>query len=310
MLAGGAGFIGSHLADRLISDGYRVVVADNLLLGREDNIQHLFSNPKFTFIPSDLSLPAEARELFQIQTFDVVFHFAANSDIQASAHDPARDLQNTFLTTINILECMRLFQVKEIIFASSSAVYGYKPGVRISEDSGNLLPVSYYGGAKLASEAFIVSYCYMNNLKSWILRFPNVVGGRLTHGVVCDFIAKLKKNPTSLAILGNGQQSKPYLYVADLIDAILYLWLNRRETINCFNIGVDSQTTVTSIADMVCEEMGLQNVEYLYTGEIIGWKGDVPEFQYDLSKIHDTNWKSRLSSDEAVHLAIRKMLSK
>lgn len=283
-------------------------MADNLILGRIDNINHLLSHPNFTFIPIDLSLPVKVHELFQIQTFDVVFHFAANSDIQASAHDPARDLHNTFLTTINILEGMRLFQVKEIIFASSSAVYGYKPGVRISEDSGNLWPVSYYGGAKLASEAFIVSYCYMNNLKSWILRFPNVLGGRLTHGVVYDFINKLSKNPASLEILGNGQQSKPYLYVADLIDAIFYLWLNRREMINCFNIGVDSQTTVTSIADMLCEEMGLRNVEYLYTGENVGWKGDVPEFQYDLSKIHAVNWKSQYTSDEAVGLAIQKML--
>ncbi len=278
------------------------------MLGREDNIKHLFYNRNFTFVQMDLSLPVEVHELFQTHAFDVVFHFAANSDIKASAQDPVIDINNTFLTSINILECMREFQVKEIIFASSSAVYGHKPGVKISEDSGNLWPVSYYGGAKLASEAFIASYCYMNNMKSWIFRFPNVVGGRLTHGVVYDFISKLRKNPTCLTILGNGQQSKPYLYIDDLIDAIFHIWLSNQEMINCFNIGVDSQTTVTSIADMVSEEMGLQNVKYLYSGGKTGWKGDVPEFQYDLSKIHDTNWKSRYTSDEAVRLSIRRIL--
>ena len=309
MLAGGAGFIGSHLADRLIDEGYRVVAADNLMLGREDNIRHLLSNRNFRFIPLDLSLYEAAHGLFEAYKFDAVFHLAANSDIQASAHDPTRDLKNTFITSSNLLECMREFQVKEIIFASSSAVYGHKPGVKISEDSGSLWPVSYYGGAKLASEAFIASYCYMNNIRSWIFRFPNVVGGRLTHGVVFDFITKLIKNPTSLTILGNGQQSKPYLYIDDLIDAIFHIWLNHKEMINCFNIGVDSQTTVTSIANIVCEEMGLQNVKYIYSGGNVGWRGDVPEFQYDLTKIHDTNWQSRYTSDEALRLSIRKILN-
>jgi len=279
------------------------------MLGREENIQHLFSNPNFTFIPRDLSLPAEVHELFQTYAFDVVFHFAANSDIKASADNPSRDLKNTFLTSINIMECMREFQVKEIIFASSSAIFGNKPGVKISEDSGNLWPVSYYGGAKLASEAFIASYCYMNNIRSWIFRFPNVVGTRLTHGVVYDFITKLRKNPTYLEILGNGQQSKPYLYIDDLIDAIFHIWSDHQEMINCFNIGVESQTTVTSIANIVCEEMGLQNVQYLYSGGKGGWKGDVPEFQYDLTKIHDTNWQSRYTSDEALRLSIRRILN-
>lgn len=296
------------MADRLIAEGYCVVAVDNLMLGREDNIKHLLSNRNFTFIQRDFSLPAEVHDLFQAHAFDAVFHFAANSDIKSSAYDPHKDLKNTFLTSINILECMREFQVKEIIFASSSAIYGNKPGVKISEDSGNIWPVSYYGGAKLASEAFIASYCYMNNTRSWIFRFPNVVGARLTHGVVYDFITKLRKNPASLEILGDGQQSKPYLYIDDLIEAIFHIWFNHREMINCFNIGVDSQTTVTAIADMVCEEMGLQNVQYLYSGGKEGWKGDVPEFQYDLGKIHRTNWKARYTSNEALRLAIRNIL--
>lgn len=307
-MAGGAGFIGSHLADRLITEGYRVVAVDNLVLGRAENLRHLFSNPNFTFVLSDLSLPAGVDKLFRTYGFDVVFHFAANSDIKASAFEPVKDLKNTFLTSINILEGMRKYSAKEIIFASSSAVYGNKPRIKIREDIGDLNPASYYGGAKLASEAFITSYCHMNDIKSWILRFPNVVGGRLTHGVIHDFINKLKQNPTRLEILGNGQQCKPYLHINDLIEAIIYLWHKGQDKINCFNIGVDSGTSVVSIADMVCAEMGLKNVQYLYSGGRAGWPGDVPEFRYDLGKIKAAGWKPRHTSDEAVRLSIRKML--
>ena len=143
----------------------------------------------------------------------------------------------------------------------------------------------------------------MNSLSANIIRFPNVVGPRLTHGVVFDFIAKLKRNPYELEILGDGNQEKPYLYVADLIDAMLSMQYNIG--LELFNAGVETSTTVKQIADIVCEEMGLKNVEYKYTNGTVGWHGDVPKFQYDLSKIHAFGWKAKHTSDEAVRLAVK-----
>lgn len=305
LLVGGAGFIGSYIADKLIEEGYIVVVADNLLLGTEENIRHLLPNKLFKFIKADFSVMSEAEEIFKTTQFDTILHFAANSDIQASENDPRRDLNNTFMTTVNILECMRKFQVKKLLFSSSSAIYGEMPGIKIREDIGPLFPVSYYGGAKLASEAYIASYCCMNNIQSWIFRLPNVIGERLTHGVVFDFIKKLKIDPTELKILGNGKQTKPYLYVKDLIHAIFLVWEKSSDLINYYNVGVETRTSVTKIANIVCEEMGLQNVKYIYSGGNVGWKGDVPEVQYNLSKLYSLGWKPRYSSDEAIRTAVR-----
>lgn len=305
LLAGGAGFIGSYVAERLLEENNRVVAADNFLLGSEENIRHLYPNKLFRLVKTDFSVLSEAEEIFKIARFDTVVHLAANSDIQASEKDPARDLHHTLMTTVNILECMRKFQVKKICFASSSAIYGAMTGVSIREEMGPLLPVSYYGGAKLASEAFISSYSAMNDFQSWIFRFPNVIGERLTHGVVYDFIKKLKNNPSELRILGNGNQTKPYLYVKDLVDAIFLIRKKARQPVNIYNIGVETRTSVTEIANIICEEMGLKNVQYLYSGGEIGWKGDVPEFRYDLGKIHSLGWIPRYTSSEAVRVSVR-----
>ena len=195
---------------------------------------------------------------------------------------------------------MRRNGVKKLFFSSTSAIYGDKNGANVSENTGDLRPVSYYGGAKLASEAFISSYTYMNDMETLIFRFPNVIGPRLTHGVIFDFIRKLKNDPKRLEILGDGQQRKPYLYVLDLVDAIIKYSFRQGPGMEIYNIGVDSSTTVTRIADMVCNRLGLQDVEYQYTGGSGGWKGDVPVFQYDLSKIHSAGWRAEHDSDASV----------
>lgn len=309
LLAGAAGFIGSHLADRLIELGYYVVGVDNLSLGKMENIEHLLDNELFEFIKLDLSDYNNTVNIFKNIKFDIVFHLVANSDIRKSSEDPSIEFINTFLPTYNILEGMRLHNVKKLFFSSTSAIYGEKMDENISENSGPLIPISYYGGAKLASEAFISSYSYMNNIDTVIFRFPNVIGGRLTHGVIFDFIRKLKNDPNSLEILGDGTQSKPYLHVSDLIDGIILI-MNKEfeEKVNYFNIGVNDETTVTRIADFVCKQMGLSNVKYNYTGGKVGWKGDVPKFQYDLSKIHSFGWKAKYTSDEAVIKTLEEVL--
>jgi UDP-glucose 4-epimerase len=309
LITGGAGFIGSHLADLLLSKDYDVVALDNLSLGTIENINHLAKHKKFEFIKEDLLHLAKLKDIFQANKFDAVFHLAANSDIANSAGNPGIDLDNTFMTTWNTLECCRLFHVNKFVFASTSAVYGDTTR-ELTEDSGPLSPVSYYGAGKLASEAFISAYSSMNDIQSWIVRFPNVVGERATHGVIHDFIARLKSNPRQLEILGDGNQKKPYVHVKDLVEAIFFIYQTSKEKVNYYNLGVKDQITVNEIAKIVCEEMRLKNVKLKFTGGNAGWRGDVPYYKYDLKKIHSLGWKAMYSSTEAVRIAVRGILSK
>lgn len=309
LITGGAGFIGSHAAEYLVNNGHQVTVVDNLLRGHCQNIEPLLQHDNFTFIRADAADSTQMSGIFRQHCFDVVFHLAANSDIQAGVKHPEFDLHHTLQTTLTVLECMRKFRVSQIIFSSSSAVYGFRPATAIHEDDGPVLPVSYYGSAKAASEAFIAAYCRMNKMQSWILRFPNVVGEHLTHGVVYDFMTRLKMDPGQLVILGNGRQTKPYIYIKDLLEAIFILWQNTRDDINYFNVGIESRLTVKEVADIVCREMGLMDVKYQYTGGNGGWLGDIPEFAFDLSKIQRLGWQARYSSEQAVVLAVRGNLS-
>jgi UDP-glucose 4-epimerase len=309
LITGGAGFVGSHLSDLLVSKDYDVVALDNLSMGTIKNINHLAKHKKFKFIKEDLLHLDKLKDIFHANKFDAVFHLAANSDIAISAGNPGIDLDNTFMTTWNALECCRLFHVNQFVFASTSAVYG-DTARELKEESGPLSPVSYYGAGKLASEGFICAYSFMNNIQSWIVRFPNVVGERATHGVTHDFIAKLKNNPRQLEILGDGNQKKPYMYVKDLVEAIFFIYQTAKDGLNYYNVGVDDLTTTTEIAKIVCEEMQLKNVKLKYTGGSTGWMGDVPYYKYDLNKISSLGWRAKYSSTEAVRIAVRRILSK
>ena len=222
LVAGGAGFIGSHLCDALLAKGHKVIVADKLIMG-DQNIEHLKGNDAFKFYEIELADQANVDKLFAENKIDAVYHLAANSDIQKGGKEPSIDFNDTLLTTRAILEGMRKANVKNMFFASTSAVYGEMLDVELTEETGGIKPVSYYGGAKLASEALISSYVSMCDMNAVIFRFPNVIGPRLTHGAVFDFIRKLRKNPRELEILGNGTQCKPYIYVLDLVDAIVKL---------------------------------------------------------------------------------------
>lgn len=308
LVAGGAGFIGSNLVDLLLEKGNEVVCVDNYFIGTKANIAHLAGNSKFKMYESDLCDFDSLSKIFESEKFDYVFHLAANSDIQASAKNPAIEYKNTYTTTFNILECMRVHNVKKMFFASTSAVYGDKTDQLLTETTADLRPVSYYGAAKLGSEAVISAFSYMNDFEVLIFRFPNVIGPRLTHGVVFDFIKRLKDDPTQLRILGDGTQCKPYIYVTDLVEAIVRFMNTDKKGITIYNLGVEGATTVTKIADIICEKMGLKNVKYNYTGGNVGWKGDVPKFQYDLSKIYATGWKARYNSDETVAKTVEEVL--
>jgi UDP-glucose 4-epimerase len=309
LVAGGAGFIGSHLCDALLNAGFRVVCVDNLFIGTRENISHLLDNDRFRLYELDICNLAGVLNVFETERPDLIYHLAANSDIQASSENPQIEYRNTYTTTFNLLECMRVNGVKKMFFASTSAVYGERDGENVREDTPNLMPISYYGGAKLGSEAMISAFACMNDLSVLVFRFPNVIGSRLTHGAVFDFIRKLKADPTRLQILGDGEQCKPYMHVSDLVGAIMQ-FCDVPRGITTYNIGVNTQSRVKRIAEIVAEEMGLHNVNFEYTGGRGGWKGDVPVFQYDLSKIHATGWTAMYESDDAVRRTVREELAK
>lgn len=308
LVAGGAGFIGSHLIDLLIEKGHEVVCVDNYFIGTKENIRHLQGNRQFKIYEQNLCELEKLSDVFAKEKVEYVFHLAANSDIQASAQNPVIEYQNTYTTTFNLLECMRNHNVKKMFFASTSAVYGEKTDELLSEMTTGLKPVSYYGACKLGSEALISAYSHMNEIDALIFRFPNVIGPRLTHGVIFDFIKRLRDDPTQLKILGDGTQSKPYIYVQDLAEAVIRFMDTPQGGVTLYNLGVEGETSVTKIADTVCEKMGLKGIPYHYTGGKIGWKGDVPRFQYDLSKIYKTGWRASCTSDEAVERTVEEVL--
>lgn len=306
LVTGGAGFIGTHLVRELLNRNLEVVCVDNFTLGRKENVSCFKDNSNYKFYNINIEETEKFCEILKDEKIDIVYHLAANSDIQKGGKNPKIDYNDTFNTTYSVLELMRRNNIKKLFFSSTSAVYGDKKDL-LREDIGDLRPISYYGGSKLASESFISSYTFMNDLKTVVFRFPNVIGPNLTHGVIFDFVKKLQANPNELEILGDGKQTKPYIYVLDLIDAIIMMTLEKemQEGMNIYNLGVETATSVTRIADIICEVLGYKDVKYNYTGGTGGWKGDVPKFQYDLTKIHKEGWNSKHTSDEAVKETVK-----
>lgn len=305
LVTGGAGFIGCHVCERLIDRGHTLVVADDLSLGRRELIAHLEGND-LRFVEMDVTAQARLDQLFCDERFDAVFHLAANSDIGRSFAEPATDYVATLGTTYAVLEAMRKHAVNQIVFASTSAIYGEAPG-QLGEDFGPLKPISHYGAAKLASEAFLSSYGENYGIRSWIVRFPNVVGDRSTHGAIYDFVRKLRATPDRLEVLGDGNQEKPYLHVDDLVEAILTAWDVMEGPFNVVNVAGTTRATVRRMAEIVVEESGLDaRIEYM--GGDRGWKGDVPKVAYDTSLIQSLGWTPKLDSEGAVRAAARWIL--
>jgi UDP-glucose 4-epimerase len=305
-VTGGAGFIGSHLADSLMKNGHSVTIYDNLSSGDKRFIQPHLNNNNFSFIKADLLDLKRIKK--EIHDHDVVFHLAANPHVRLGETQTDLDLNQGIIATYNVLEAMRQNNIRKIVFSSSSVVYGETQEPSLPETYGPTLPISLYGAGKLGAEGLISAFCGTFDFQTWIYRFANVVGSRGTHGVIVDFIEKLRKNSHELEILGDGKQCKPYLYVSDCVDGILFGFTHADEKTNLFNLSCDTTTTVARIAEMVTEEMGFKNVSFRFTGGIRGWKGDVPRFQLDAQKINKLGWKATLSSDEAVRKAIRDIL--
>src|SRR5260370_12781674 len=284
LVTGGAGFIGSHMCDRLLERGDKVWCVDTLWLGRRRNIAHLEALPNFRFIELDVLDQSGLTALFSDARFDAVFHMAANSDIAAGAANFRLDLELNQLTTVTVLETMQAHDVKRLFFASTSAIFGETDAL-LHEDFAPLRPISFYGASKLAAEAYISVFAHTFGGRAVILRFPNVVGERATHCVIYDFLRKLEADPGQLEVLGDGKQSKPYLYVRDLIDAMLTAWDKADAPFAVYHAAGLGTTSVREIAEIVVAAAGRADTRVVVTGGDRGWPGDVPYFCYGVERL-------------------------
>ena len=292
---------------------WNVLVFDNLSTGGLKNIRRWLGNERFEFMKGDLKNSADVQKA--VQNADLVFHLAANPEVRVGETDPFIHFQENVVTTFNLLESMRKSKrAKTLILASTSTIYGEASVFPTPEDYGPVIPISTYGASKLGCEALACSYAYTFSIRSLILRLANVVGSRSTHGVVVDFINKLKTNSQVLEILGDGSQSKSYLYIDDCMRAILKLtgqFLENTKRVDIYNIGAVDRISVGRIAQIVAEQMGLRNVKLAYTGGVDGgrgWLGDVKEMHLSVTKLLKTGWKPKCNSEQAITLTTRVLL--
>ena len=304
VLTGAAGFIATNLIPRLLDSGAEVVGVDNFFLGKPEYLARAQSRRGFTFEQFDLLDRDRLVALFEKVKPDRVWHLAANSDISFGTTYTDFDLKGGTLVTYNVLEAMRRAGTKEIIFSSSGAIYG-EPSVHPTpENYGPLFPISLYAASKLACETLITAFAHNYDIRAWIFRFGNIVGPFPTHGVIHDFVLRLHADPARLTMLGDGEQSKPYVHVEDCLDGMMFGHAHAREHVNCYNLAVPDATSVNRIADWTIEAMGLRDVPIERSGGKRGWKGDVPYVNLDTSRMEALGWRPKMSSDEAVRRSI------
>ncbi len=309
IITGGAGFIGSHVVDRIMKEATEVWVLDNLSAGREEFLERWYGDDRMHLARADVT---KLESLIPyMKRADVVFHLAANPDVRSAAENTYAHIEQNILATYNVLEAMRFQNVNDIVFTSTSTVYGEADVLPTPEDYGPLKPISVYGASKLACEALISSYVSTFGMHGVLYRFANVVGSRGTHGVIFDFINKLRANSNDLEILGDGKQKKSYVHVADCVEAMVLGYEGTDEPLGIYNIGTEQSTDVITIADIVTEVMGMAGVRYRTTGGVDGgrgWKGDVKVMSLDVKTIMGLGWEPRYTSDEAVRVTTQALL--
>jgi UDP-glucose 4-epimerase len=306
LVTGGAGFIGSHLIDRLVSRGDTVVVLDNLSSGNLDFIQNHLDSGKVSLVKGDVTNYQDV--LSAMKGIECVFHLAANPDIRLGTKITDTDLKQGTIATYNIVEAMRINGVKKIAFASSSVVYGEDAPMPTPENHGPCLPISLYGASKQAGEGLISSWVGTFGLQAWIFRFANIIGTRGTHGVIFDFIHKLKADPSRLEVLGNGLQEKSYMEVGDCVDGILHVMNNTDQQLNLFNLGSHDTASVKRIAEIVVEETGCEGASIEYTGGDRGWAGDVPRAMLAIDKMLQIGFDVNYNSEDAIRHTARALI--
>jgi UDP-glucose 4-epimerase len=310
-ISGGAGFIGSHLARRLLLDPEvtRIVVFDNLSSGQTSYLDPILSDHRLSLVIGDLK--SKDAVITTMEGCDTVFHLAANPDIAKAVTQPDIDFwEGTYLTQ-NVLEAMRITGAKNIFYTSGSGVYGDRPTLEFAENYGPCIPISTYGASKLACEALIASYCHMFGMRGRAFRFANVVGPRQTHGVGYDFVRRLNADPSRLRVLGDGSQSKSYIHVEDVLNAIFTVAENDCGVFDLFNVATGDYITVREIAELAAEVTGLDSasVHYEFTESDRGWKGDVPIVRFDCTKIRSLGWQCGRNSKEALRNSMKAMIA-
>lgn len=302
IVTGGAGFIGSHVVDRLISDGYSVTVIDNMSGGTKLNLEQHADNPKLKIYNIDIRNADMLTEIFK--GHDIVFHLAAQANIRKSAIDHKSDLDNNLIGTINILEAMLKSKINDLVFASTSALYG-EANIKPTPEDYMPIQTSLYGASKLACEAYAEVFTQFSPINFWAFRFSNIIGERCRRGVIWDFVQKLIKNPKELEILGDGKQSKEYLYVKDCVDGIMTGYRKAHGRVNLFNLAIEENSTVDQIADVITKEMNLNNVKRKYTGGSRGWIGDNPLVHLSIDRIKALGWTPKVPTVEAIRLTTK-----
>ncbi len=285
LVTGGAGFIGSHIVDKLINEGHRVRVIDNLSTGRTENLKHLENNPNLEFIKGDLKNEKDTEEA--VKGVNTVFHFAANPEVRVSTTNPRTHFEENVVTTFNLLEAMRkLGGVREIVFASSSSVYGEPEEIPVGEEA-PVRPVSVYGASKAACENLIHAYSRLYGIKAVILRYANIIGPRLRHGVIYDLLMKLGKNTSELEVLGDGTQVRSYVYIDDAVEATMLAWKNSTGNYEVYNVGNEDWITVNDIVKAILNELGLSNVKIIHKPILhgVGWPGDVKKITLRIDRL-------------------------
>ncbi len=306
-VTGGAGFIGSHIVDELIADGRMVVVFDNLSSGEKLFLKKSLSSKNLKLIKGDLLDKNSIAGALPKNT-DLVIHLAANPDISKGIKDPTLDFNQTIIATFNLLQIMKAKEVKSLVYFSGSGVYGDLGNTYSREDLGPLFPISMYGASKLSAEGLISAFSHLFGIQSWILRPANIIGDRATHGVIFDFIGRLRRNPNELVILGDGLQSKSYVHISDVLRAVSIIVNKTKENINIFNLASTTFITVNEIAEIIIKEMALNKVLISHTEGRIGWPGDVAIVRIDSSKIRQVGWKEKYTSKTAVEKTVRDLL--
>ena len=306
LVTGGAGFIGSHLVDALVDRGYKVRVIDNFSSGRESFLSHHDGNGAVEIFRGDLL--DNGAVISAMDGIETVHHLAANPDIRLGTEVTDTDLKQGTVATYNVLEAMRVCGVNRISFSSSSAIYGEATEMPTSETYGPTLPISLYGASKLACEALITAWIGTFGAQGFIHRFANIVGPRGTHGVIFDFIHKLKKDPTRLEVLGDGKQEKSYMSANDCVRSMLHVLDNNNEDMNLYNLGTGDTCSVSRIAEIVVEESGLKRVKLEFTGGSRGWAGDVPKTYLDVSKLLRTGFEPSTMSEQSIRDTARSLI--
>lgn len=303
LVTGGAGFIGSNLVDKLLeNDNNNITVIDNLNTGRIEFIKDHLDKKRIDFINADI----KNRGSYPKQSYDAVFHLSANADVRGGVHNTIVDLEENVIGTHIVLEFMRQEDIKDLIFASSSAVYGEHDIIPTPESVSDIKPISHYGASKLAAEAFVSSYCHTYGMKAWMFRFANVVGKRCTHGVIPDFLKKLKRDPHTLEILGDGNQEKSFFDVSDCVSGLIDVpKLDKNIVVESYNLANNETVKVKDLAAIVIDEMGLENVKFVFTGGDRGWIGDVPVTILSIEKVRKLGWKPKVSGEESIRRTVR-----